>query len=311
VGTYSASAHCPACGSLSLVDKGALPEFRPHVFGGKEVGVSLKAGHLVRCLKCDLHFRYPSVSQAVLTKLYENLPASVWECSEPRPYWPQVLELMNRYSSNRTVLDVGCFAGDFLHWLPGHWHKLGVEPNAAVGELARARGIDLVGTGIEEINVNRAAAGVITLIDVLEHLVNPFDALRNLRQLITGNGSIIVLTGAVDSVPFRIFGCDYWYSSLPEHVSFFTLDWFRWVSKELGFCMSWYRYISSKPADVKTSLPNLLRQSAYSLVRCLRRSGMSENVIARAPVVQRVARWSSPPWWREAKDHILIVLARQ
>src|SRR5712691_5498037 len=120
---------CPACENRVLESRGSLPELRPEIFGGTSVGVRLDAGNLVHCPVCGLFFRAPYVTQAALTDLYANLPPTVWESKEPRPVWPLILELMLRYSVNRSVMDVGCYSGDFLAWLPPVWRKIGVEPN--------------------------------------------------------------------------------------------------------------------------------------------------------------------------------------
>jgi hypothetical protein len=36
----------------------------------------------------------------------------------------------------KSIVDIGCFAGDFLHWLPEGWEKWGIEPAAAAREVA-------------------------------------------------------------------------------------------------------------------------------------------------------------------------------
>jgi|GEM_PF-1358375 len=306
---HSVFVGCPSCASLALTDKGILPEPRPYVFGGSKVDIALEAGHLYRCLKCDLYFRYPCVSQTTLTKLYEKLPPTVWECNSARPYWALVLKLIEQYSANRDILDVGCFRGDFLSWLPNDWRKIGVEPNARARQVALERGVEMVGYAVEHTPSGLEAIGAITLLDVLEHVVDPLDVLGRLAKLLAHNGSIIIMTGAPDTLPWRIFGCDYWYCSLPEHVSFFTLNWFRWAAKHLGLSVRWFCYLSSEPSTFKQSSLNCLRLSAYALARHLRRLGIPQSMLASFPLIRKPAMWSSPPWWREAKDHILIVLS--
>jgi len=310
---HNNSARCPACTSSALTDKGALPKLQPHIFGGVEIDPDtvLEAGHLFHCRNCDLHFRHPCLSQSSFTKLYEGLLPTVWECNKPRPYWPLVLELMEQYSANRIILDVGCFRGDFLSWLPVDWRKMGIEPNVGARQVALVRGIDVIGDDVDQVHSSPEPVGVITIIDVLEHIVDPLTVLRGLTKLLECRGSIIVLTGAVDTLPWRVFGADYWYCSLPEHLSFFTLKWFRWAGKQLGLSVVWFRYLSSDHAALKKSLEDFMRLFAYTVVRRLRRSGMSERTLSRLPLMRRVVKWSLPPWWREAKDHILVVLKKQ
>ncbi len=166
-----------------------------------------------------------------------------------------------------------------------------------------------MGHTVENIDSGLEPVGVITLFDVLEHVVNPLSVLCCLRNLLSPGGSIIVLTGAVDSLPWRIFGRTYWYNALPEHVSFFTLKWFRWAAEHLGLSIEWFRYLSSEPGTFKGSLSSCMKLSAYAVVQYLRQLGVSESMLGKLPLIRRPAAWLSPPWWREAKDHILILLS--
>lgn len=299
---------CPSCAYSPLTDRGALPPFESNTFGGHPTDAPLEAGHLLSCVNCGFYFRHPQVSQEVLTRLYRKLPPTVWESDEPRPHWPRTLELMERYSPNRVVLDVGCFSGDFLSWLPDGWRKMGVEPGAAARQKALSRGIELVGEAVERIDSVPEPAGIVILFDLLEHLTDPFDALAHLKKFLAPEGSLIVLTGAADTLAWKIFGSDYWYCALPEHVSFFTLRWFRWASRKLGLSVVSHDYLSSEHPDVKQACFNFIRLLAYASIRRLRRGGVPEPLLGRVPLIRRVARWKSPPWWRQAKDHILIVL---
>ena len=298
---------CPACGSRFWKNCGRLPELR-QTFGGLPVEVTLESGDLLHCSECDMYFREPYVSQSVLNGLYARLPATVWACDNPRPYWPQVLELMLRYSPNRTVMDVGCFTGSFLEWLPGSWRKLGIEPSAAARTIARDKGFWVCGS-LDELVELSEHVGVMVLCDVLEHVVNPVAMLSILAGKLSPGGSLIVLTGATDTVPWRLFGCDYWYCSLPEHVSFLSRRWFQWAAITLGMSIRWVRYLSSEPTSTAEWSRGLVRATAYTLARRLIRKGVSPGVVNKVPLLGRAARWTSPPWWRAAKDHVLIVLS--
>lgn len=302
------SVRCPTCSFSPLMDQGALAPFESNTFGGNPTDVALEAGHLLSCVNCGFYFRHPQISQEILTRLYKKLPPTVWENQRPRPHWLRTLELMERYSPNRAVLDVGCFSGDFLSWLPEDWRKMGVEPGTAARQKALSRGIELVGEAVERIDSLPEPSGVIILFDLLEHLTDPLGALERLKKFLAPGGSLIVLTGAADTLPWRIFGSDYWYCALPEHVSFFTLRWFRWASRKLGLSVVSYDRLSSEHPDLRQGCFNFIRLLAYASVQRLRRWGVPEPLLGRVPLIRRVARWKSPPWWRQAKDHILIIL---
>jgi len=302
---------CPACANSKVINRGPLPEILPYTFGSIKVDTALVVGCLFHCSNCGLYFRYPCVSQSTLDKLYKNLPAAVWECKGPRLHWPFIFKLMQLYSADRTVLDVGCYRGDFLRWLPNDWHKMGVEPNVAAREEAFSNGIELIGHTPEELYSTVEQAGVITLLDVLEHAVDPLIFLSRLTKMLAPQGCIIILTGAADTFPWKIFGCDYWYCSIIEHVSFFTLEWFRWASKQLGLSVVKFSYVSSEEKNLRESFMNLSRFSLYVLTRRLQRWGISKDVLAHLPLFKRITKWTSTPWWCQAQDHIIVVLKRQ
>ena len=116
------------------------------------------------------------------------------------------------------------------------------------------------------------------------------------------------MTGATDTLPWRLFGRHYWYCSLPEHVSFFSLKWFRWAAGELGLKVAGHHYLSSEARITRLWTTQFLRASAYMLVRKLREANCSERLLASVPGLRKVARWRSVPWWKQARDHIMIVL---
>jgi hypothetical protein len=210
----------------------------------------------------------------------------------------------------KSIVDIGCFSGDFLHWLPDSWVKWGIEPAAAARQLAQSRGIQIVGEAIgARLNLPQKPA-VVTLIDVLEHMEDPLAALTYIRGLLGDGGLAFIFTGAADSFPFRLLGNDYWYSSLPEHVSFFTRRWFEYAAQKTGMRLRACRYMSSAPIHVRNFCFHFAQIALYTAAQRARRRGWSEKRLRRVPVLSRVANWNTVPWWVEARDHFLIVLER-
>lgn len=301
---------CPGCGNCSIVNQGKLPDYDTFsLFGGSPSDVKLDSGYLFRCLECNLYFRYPYPEQSVLTRLYQKLPDSVWACEDGRPIWKEVEKLLNIYNVNNTILDVGCFSGDFLNNLEGNWEKLGVEPNYGAREIAQTRGIKLIGETIDNIQVPVEPLGAIVLLDVIEHIHQPLLALQKLQRLLAPGGSIILFTGSTDTLPWHLFGSNYWYSSLPEHITFYSLRWFQWAASQLNMRVTWHRYFSSEPSGLNRWLFQFTRLALYTAVQKLRQLGVPERLLCSLPMIQKAARWNSLPWWQSAKDHILIVLS--
>ena len=301
---------CRACGSPDVLESGPLPPFNSGLFGGQPADLPRDSGRLFSCTNCHLQFRDPCLTGAQLLKLYEKLPDSVWADSEPREYWPKILGIMTRFASNRTVLDVGCYRGDFLSWLPAEWKRLGIEPSRKAAIYASNQGVKILGPTIEDSVITGTKPGVITAFDVIEHVVNPLRCLTAIRDCLAPGGCIVIISGATDSWPFKIFGRHYWYCSLPEHVTFCNLKWFHWAASELGMHVAWHSYLSSEPKNRALWFRQAVAISIYALVNFLKRRGIPERLIGFLRYGRTALGWRSVPWWKQSKDHILIVLAK-
>ena len=210
-GRYGSEVRCPACESANVRDLGPLPQ-PPPTFGGAPFPQRPSPGHLWRCSGCHLRFRFPYLSQAELTALYEGLPNTVWSTSTDRPFWKNVRALCERYARGRTILDVGCFTGDFLSRMPPEWEKLGIEPAEAARKVAESRKIKIVAQSIGSAELVGCPPDVVTILDVLEHFENPFQVLAQSARLLGPGGCAIVLTGNANATPFRLLSNNYWYS---------------------------------------------------------------------------------------------------
>ncbi len=302
---------CPACQQTNIDNQGRLPAFPTHVFGGRQTGTVIDPGEFMHCRTCDLFFRHPALPEEVLTSLYEDLPSTIWDSSHQRPYWPQALRLLEKHAANRDVLDVGCFAGDLLCWLPSEWRKHGVEPGNAARGLAARRGIAVLGRTADDLAAGQHSFGAVLSFDVIEHITQPVRFLAQLRDALAPGGCLILLTGATDSLPYRLFGRHYWYGSIPEHVTFYSRAWFTWAAKQLDMKLSTHLHLPSETREWRQWTKQLAQISLHTLFRSLRERGISDATLGRLPLVGRAARWQTVPWWKQATDHIMVVLTKK
>lgn len=95
------------------------------------------------------------------------------------------------------VLEVGCGAGATLQWLRSAGlagHTTGVEPAADAAAVARTR-VDRLLEGTLEQHLSalpQEGFDLVLCLDVLEHLVDPWQAARDLRALLRPGGTMIV-----------------------------------------------------------------------------------------------------------------------
>jgi len=183
---------------------------------------------LLRCSKCGLVMTSPRLARSELEEYY-------------RPeYWGRVnaddLDWVRRDQASRTaflerfrqsgrILDVGCGLGLFLLALdPTRWDRYGIEVMLpAYREAQRRLGADRIVTeDLSAAVLPDAQFDVITFWDVLEHLPDPVDALRQSFRMLRPGGLLLVRAPNSASYLARRFGADWYELSLPYHLFHFT-----------------------------------------------------------------------------------------
>ncbi len=93
---------------------------------------------MLHCLDCDLRFR--GMLQADYAALYDNESVDAWSLGPLRTDQRLVIALVQAHVAAqpqaRTVLDFGCYTGEFLARLPAQLQRHGVEVSAAAGAVA-------------------------------------------------------------------------------------------------------------------------------------------------------------------------------
>ena len=133
------------------------------------------------------------------------------------------------------VLDIGTATGDLLVALRdlGFSSLHGVEPSPEAAQVARERhGLDVVTGDVRAATEWNVRFSVVTLVAVLEHLVDPAAALRNLTELLRPDGALYLLVPDATrfsdhlDAPYQEFSV--------EHINYFTPASFRNLLARVG-----------------------------------------------------------------------------
>ena len=204
---------------------------------------------------------------------------------------------------------MGCFRGELLEWLGPEWNRYGIEPSASAATAAVAKGIRMLGSSIDDPALCLPRLGAITLIDVIEHLPRPLHALRRLAAALVEGGRLVIFTGDTAALSWRISGARYWYSAIPEHVTFFSQSWFRWAAPRLGCSVGTMRRLAHDPASAMRRLADTGYNLGYLLLRRLHDSRGVGRHIAGLPGLSASRRFDFA-WWTSARDHVLVELVK-
>jgi len=161
---------------------------------------------LVRCLRCGLVSVHPLPRSDELRSLYlddavmqqyreAHGRAYVMGDLEPEPHLGRRLEVLEGYLGGPgRILDVGAGSGVFLALARSRgWDVAGIELSRPAVQAARERfGIELVHGPMEENNFPNAAFDAVHISHVLEHFLDPLQALGEIRRVLRPRGVLVV-----------------------------------------------------------------------------------------------------------------------
>jgi len=242
-----------------------------------------------------------------LLDAYKQIPESHWVDKDMRHDQRLAFTTLMNLKETGRILDVGCYRGDFLEKFPNGFSKYGIEPSWAAARTAEARGIKVLGDTVEQVDFKDLRFDIITLIDVLEHLHDPFQNLKMLASLLNPDGILLSTTGNSHSLLWRLMRLDYWYYT-PEHISFFNPPWFRWVSKQLDLRVVRMEKLSHQEGSLGESYRQFGQGLTFLLLKHLSRYTIFKNLLSRLYPFNRAVHWTHPPPALFYKDHLLVAL---
>jgi 2-polyprenyl-3-methyl-5-hydroxy-6-metoxy-1,4-benzoquinol methylase len=152
-----------------------------------------KVFHYITCDQCKLVYINPLLSDDDLKKLYSIDYHNEFYFNEGKQYKRQ-REILKKHKPKGRLLDYGCGDASFLRYFQNDDYELfGAEYNPVLVEQLKAvnKGIDFITIG-SLLSDSTAKYDIIHLGDVLEHLVNPKEIIRTLRERLAPGGVLFV-----------------------------------------------------------------------------------------------------------------------
>jgi 2-polyprenyl-3-methyl-5-hydroxy-6-metoxy-1,4-benzoquinol methylase len=234
-------ARCVACGSERMylrhpaTTTGDVPveEFRCTT---SALGVH---DDILECPRCGLLSSRPTLRPEEIVARYEEVVDEEYlsEEEERRELFGWVSGRMDGYYvPGRRLLEIGANVGLFLTVAAERgWDASGIEPSAWAVEQGRERfGVDLRQGAIETLEVEPGSVDALVMLDVLEHLSDPAEALRHLRPVMAEQGVFALATVNVEGLHGRLRGGD-WPWFIRSHLHYFRPATLTKMLSDAGF----------------------------------------------------------------------------
>jgi 2-polyprenyl-3-methyl-5-hydroxy-6-metoxy-1,4-benzoquinol methylase len=194
---------------------------------------------IVQCRRCGHVSSVPQLDAEGLLAHYSEVVDDAYLVEEParRELFDWVLNKVSGYPvRGRRLLEVGSHLGLFLDVARGRgWQARGVEPSRWAVETGRRRfDVDLEQGSIEALQAEPGSGDVIVMLDVLEHLERPVEALRLLREAVDGEGLLALSTVNVAGLHGRLRGGQ-WPWFIRPHLHYFMPQTLHTTLAAAGF----------------------------------------------------------------------------
>jgi 2-polyprenyl-3-methyl-5-hydroxy-6-metoxy-1,4-benzoquinol methylase len=218
---------------------------------------------LYRCRQCgtiytdrpaqDYVYYYEADNLAVPGVLHQRLDSLFEELGADR-------------QTNR-LLDLGCGGGSWLQAARrAGWEAEGLEVSEAAAEHVRALGFEVFCGDLFQANYPANRFDVVVAIELIEHLAEPLEILRETARILRPGGLLWATTPNADGLSARALGADWSTVSPPEHIQLFTLEGILRLTKRAGFSRVRVRSRGCNPLEIWHTLRNRTRTSSSSPV---------------------------------------------
>jgi len=151
----------------------------------------------------------------------------------------QAAAALGKPTSELKLLDVGCSSGSLLHVASDlGFNVAGVEPAEQAASTAKEAGFNVYNGLLHEAKYPDNSFDIITLYEVIEHLTNPLELVREAHRILKPGGVFLIGTGNADSWTVTALGPKWEYFSIDSHgghISFFTPASIRLMAEKSDF----------------------------------------------------------------------------
>lgn len=208
---------------------------------------------IVECQHCGHVYANPRWEADELLNAYEDVKDETYVAERfgRKRTFARHLHLLERFAGSadgRLLLDVGAYTGVFVETaLEYGWRAIGIEPSHWAASIAQKEGIPVIQGTLDSPELEDRRFDVITMWDVIEHLIDPSAELKKSFHLLEPGGLLAVHTMDIESLTARLMG-ERWPWLMDMHIHYFSRRTLTKFLEKSGFKVIWSgaqgRYLS-------------------------------------------------------------------
>ncbi len=270
--------NCPLCGCSGASLRWIVKRWQPNL-------------RVVRCNECELHRLDPIPSQSQLALFYgEGYFTGEQEYAhiDERSQWDalmrrnsRIVAAIERFCPTKgAILEIGCSFGSFLAAARQRgWKTKGVEVSSFSGGYARdSAGLDVFIGLLEDAHLPSKSFDAIYMSEVIEHIPNPLEMLKELRRLLKDGGLLVLCTGTTNGIVPRVMRGK-WEYFLPGHVVYWSEQTITRAAEVSGFVVEKIRY-GNVDVGLLSALEHVFNVNGMSMVAA---KGMLKVLVGYIP----------------------------
>jgi 2-polyprenyl-3-methyl-5-hydroxy-6-metoxy-1,4-benzoquinol methylase len=199
--------------------------------GYEEVG-------LTKCRQCGFVFMKQVPSGEELHAHYSKYSYSREPYLSPITVkrYHELLDRFDDYRKTNCLLDVGCGVGFFLREAKSRgWQVFGTEYSDEGVKKCLEKGIEMRHGKLDAGQFPGVTFDVITSFEVIEHINNPAEEMKEISKLLRSGGLFYVTTPNFNSISRNILKQKWNIIGYPEHLSYYTPKTLNRLMKRSGF----------------------------------------------------------------------------
>jgi 2-polyprenyl-3-methyl-5-hydroxy-6-metoxy-1,4-benzoquinol methylase len=208
------------------------------ISGSKDLRVlkGYERHYLVKSYPLGFVFCSSKPSEQELLEHYSKYCRQEYYSPITRTRYGELLESWEPYRKTNKIIDIGCGTGFFLEVAKEKgWEVYGTEYAENAVSICKEKGINMQKGRLNPGWYDAGMFDVVTSFEVLEHIINPVEEIRNIHSILRQGGLFYITTPNFNAVERFILKEKYNVIEYPEHLCHYTPKTLKYLLAGNGF----------------------------------------------------------------------------